>query len=104
MTYFRFLRFMLLASLVVKGSALANRKTPKSELNEASSFSKSEQSLFGGYSYGEGCLFGGSGSFGAQHVWTGKQEQNDTEIQAESTAPTFISKMKSNKMSFIPRK
>jgi hypothetical protein len=54
----RVLQFIFVASFLVGGNALANRQpTTVSTTTDGA-----QQSPFGGYSYGESCLFGGSTS------------------------------------------
>jgi len=75
-----FSRFILFTLLFVKASSLANRQVPQT--THTTSSSNEEAHSFGGYSYGESCLFGGSSQ--SVHVWTGrKNRKSDTKESPE---------------------
>lgn len=80
----QFVRFILFGSfMILNVSALATQGTPES-------YNVPDQTRLGGYSYGEGCLLGGSSFFGSTPIWTGNKTNRPVASlgQEEKQQPT----------------
>ena len=103
MTLLRFLQLIILASVLVKGSALAHRQA-------STTFSVSEQALFGGYAYGESALLGGTCSYNLSRVnqpdgrsSPSNQKQAQSTFVSKQTHSSFVGEL-SRPGTFLPRK
>ena len=103
MNSFRFLQLLFIAVLSAFGvDALASRQVPSAGV------SASDQASFGGYSYGESCLFGGSASYSSSNLWAGRKTEAKPSKENMKELPTFPTTFVPNKKisrdsSFTPR-
>jgi hypothetical protein len=98
----RFGQLLLLVAFSVSDTdALASPRVPPVGV------SASEQTSLYEYTHGESCLFGGSASYSATNLWTGKkgpaQHQSENQKNVPSFSTSFVPDNVNGGSSFTPR-